>query len=737
MLRLAAVHEMQLTILGNNMYTKRFATIVFGVSLMTSFIQAQSPLVPFRDDFDDPSTASRWTPSETLDGFDIPAPRIENGSLIITPPDEITSPRLGFHETELNYESTATSGPISIRAQVRMSQIGDYWFVMGRETDASSAYVALAEDGSLLFSTVDGTFDMPTQERFWDVETDLDLSTDDIKVQFDILGSELRLWAWNADEPQPSLPQITGVRPDYLDDGEHVYLLNTTSTPSQPTLSVRYFEATHPTYDIGGIGAVDIESFTGNLQFETEPAEGTQSGLLQRWFSISNPRSLERFWDRVYDPEIGNDNQDSDVPAFHSKTTWWTGDRQAIRGLPAYPAEVIDQTRTYEGTTWNSENNEDYSVFLEGQIRIPESGTYRFLDGIDDFAALAIDLNRDGFLDEDETLINDNAYTNLNRDVNDGGIRSSEIPSVDFDEIAEDGEWFDIQAYVAEGFGGDSGVFYWDYDGKDENRDGVRVGDAEGFPTSAQGEGGEIADEHIASLAIGDEFLRSSGGEVIASGTATLELEEFVTYRFELGDGGHDQLSVKMASDVLDRVLDVGASTIEIASIGETLTPGEYRLLDFDAIINTDDATLLLDDELANVLDTSRLFTEGVLVVPSMLSDCNGDNLFAFADVDCISADELTRALNQLGLPLGDADGNGEVDFADFLTLSGNFSQPGVYTAGDFNKNGTVDFGDFLLLSENYGSSTIASVPEPTHALLVTATLGCLMLRRRRLRKVQ
>ena len=47
----------------------------------------------------------------------------------------------------------------------------------------------------------------------------------------------------------------------------------------------------------------------------------------------------------------------------------------------------------------------------------------------------------------------------------------------------------------------------------------------------------------------------------------------------------------------------------------------------------------------------------------------------------------------------GDADLNGEVDLADFLTLSKSFGGPGGWSDGDFDGNRVVNFDDFLLLA--------------------------------------
>jgi|GEM_PF-5169435 len=77
-------------------------------------------------------------------------------------------------------------------------------------------------------------------------------------------------------------------------------------------------------------------------------------------------------------------------------------------------------------------------------------------------------------------------------------------------------------------------------------------------------------------------------------------------------------------------------------------------------------------------------------------------------------------------LLLGDFDGNGSVEFADFLILSANFgSETESYSDGDANCDGSVGFDDFLALSSNFGESLAAanatqSVPEPASYLTYT-----------------
>lgn len=84
----------------------------------------------------------------------------------------------------------------------------------------------------------------------------------------------------------------------------------------------------------------------------------------------------------------------------------------------------------------------------------------------------------------------------------------------------------------------------------------------------------------------------------------------------------------------------------------------------------------------------------------------------------------------------GDLDGNGTVEFADFLVLSGNFGQTvNDHTQGDIDCNGAVEFADFLVLSGNFGQSPAGAVavPEPCGmALLAVTGLAVTVMRRRR-----
>lgn len=105
--------------------------------------------------------------------------------------------------------------------------------------------------------------------------------------------------------------------------------------------------------------------------------------------------------------------------------------------------------------------------------------------------------------------------------------------------------------------------------------------------------------------------------------------------------------------------------------------------------------------------------------------DLNLDTLVSFADLELFL--ELSNRLN------GDTDFNGNVEFADFLVLSGSFAKDATWTRGDFDANGNVGFADFLILSSNFGKSSgvAAAVPEPTTqcSVLIAMAVACTALR--------
>jgi|GEM_PF-2768306 len=95
----------------------------------------------------------------------------------------------------------------------------------------------------------------------------------------------------------------------------------------------------------------------------------------------------------------------------------------------------------------------------------------------------------------------------------------------------------------------------------------------------------------------------------------------------------------------------------------------------------------------------------------------------------------------------GDVDGNGELEFADFLIISNSFGQEVAnHTEGDVDCDGVVAFSDFLEFSISFGLATgvwdgdpiaAASVPEPNGSLIaLLGIVGMLLTRKRAKRNI-
>lgn len=102
-------------------------------------------------------------------------------------------------------------------------------------------------------------------------------------------------------------------------------------------------------------------------------------------------------------------------------------------------------------------------------------------------------------------------------------------------------------------------------------------------------------------------------------------------------------------------------------------------------------------DRQVDIIDLNLLATAIRLTAVDLTFDLTADDLVNQADRQFF-VEEL------LGTVAGDANLDGSVNFADFLTLSHNFGKTNAaWEMGDFAGGPTVDFGDFLSLSSNFG----------------------------------
>jgi hypothetical protein len=251
---------------------------------------------------------------------------------------------------------------------------------------------------------------------------------------------------------------------------------------------------------------------------------------------------LEQYWyaGRTNDRQQAEDLFATDspvVPPFRAEhgTSWWFGHQIegeltlpdledcAAAGLcPPYPVQVADGLG--DDTNLPVEGNQsltNYSVRATGFLLVPQTGTYRFADGIDDYTFWAVDADKSGVAgdNDDEVVIDDNNWTDVDRDRGNLGGSMNEIDLT----VAAGGEWLAVEFYMSEGGGHDAGIIYWDYDVANNV-----VGGAKGFPDD---ETAPVDQLDIPNLWIPNSHLWSGGPPPTGGGGAP---------RLEAGDADQD-----------------------------------------------------------------------------------------------------------------------------------------------------------------------------------------------------
>ena len=216
----------------------------------------------------------------------------------------------------------------------------------------------------------------------------------------------------------------------------------------------------------GNIGdqAVSFNSYERNVRAS---GEIPTPGLAQEWYATGNPGSKDgveaifnseraRCWGVFPRPTVRRGGR-----AIRSHSVTWS----------SIPKKYSHHSTTLTTTTTR--------FARRAKILIPESGTYRFTDGVDDFTWLAVDADGSGVAgdDPDEVLIDDNAWTGVFREQNNGGGGLGEIEPECRKKVAK---WLAIEFNMSEGGGSDAGVVYWDYN--PDAPEGDRLNGAEGFP---------------------------------------------------------------------------------------------------------------------------------------------------------------------------------------------------------------------------------------------------------------
>ena len=172
---------------------------------------------------------------------------------------------------------------------------------------------------------------------------------------------------------------------------------------------------------------------------------------------------------------------------------------------------------------------------------------------------------------------------------------------------------------------------------------------------------------------------------------ANPQVEDFVVNDGEASLQTIDTIAVTFSEDISTSLTPDDLVITSSASEGQPLDIRE-------AVLHWNGATKTATWDLST-LDLG-FDTYTVILSRNAIFDEHGNNLDG--NGDGINGDVFRRVFST-AIP-GDVNLDGEVNFADFLTLSGNFGRSHVsWDHGDLNGDLKVDFADFLLLSANFG----------------------------------
>ena len=201
------------------------------------------------------------------------------------------------------------------------------------------------------------------------------------------------------------------------------------------------------------------------------------------------------------------------------------------------------------------------------------------------------------------------------------------------------------------------------------------------------------------------------GREIVTHGFSTHDVEK----TFDLSGVPHTSVEITFdlySIDSWDCGADHWGKDSWMVNVDGTM---EYTLCrhqdttfpDIDGIVDVDLGEGFWDDRIVKdiTLDIPHTGNSLTFQVESRLNQHPTDESWGIDNL------RITAVQGQAG----DINGDGDVDFRDFLILSANFGKSGTLLEGDLDGDGSIAFADFLLLSANFGKKNAAvNVPEPS-----------------------
>jgi len=153
----------------------------------------------FYDNFEDGSatdgTPATWAP---VPGY--------SGSFLVRDGDYVLTRPSGSEEMYA-VVSPGTFADTSVRTQARLSGSNASWFGVFARVDLAipTAYIALLRSNGSLEIWLFG----PSSPKLASASVGIDPRSQDVRLRFDVIGSELSAWAWREEDSMPTAPQVT------------------------------------------------------------------------------------------------------------------------------------------------------------------------------------------------------------------------------------------------------------------------------------------------------------------------------------------------------------------------------------------------------------------------------------------------------------------------------------------------------------------------------------------------